>query len=728
MMSPTSTARPLSGRGAPRAAVIAATAALATLIAGFQIAERLQPPGYAASRESALVLTATGTPYRWLTVLTLVGTGLLVGIAGWALPAAPAHPAGRRPRGAIGPIPGAGRLARGLIVMAGVGLIALALLPRPSPETPVPVVLVAGATVAGLALWPAAESRSIADAAWRRSMLLLALVGSLVLAARGPSYGAYERAVALILLGHLVLVAARRWWDVGHRLGPLPVRMTLATAALSLLCAVGGVLTTVIAPAPVATKNFVVGLSFSPSLADSARVVVPTVLGDVEARFTGLAPGVRADLQVRADITSALGTPNASLDMLRPTPAEIDAAVREAVTGLGLRFGFGCLLVALAAVAIRAGIRRKLPGPRTALVAISAAALALGLTGAAVAKTYRGTAPNQLSATGLLGEVQRNSTLFDDVAIRSAQVAPYLRNVVAVSEALRERYQPADIEQSRVLRILLISDVHAGNQYPLLRSLIESEQVDLVIDSGDLVNFGTVAEGEISGVFRGIADLKVPYVFVRGNHDATGPDDEAVLRRLRGIPNVILLQPDSTRYQELSIAGVRIAGFNDPRWFGDDGKGSAQKQQPAKERWLASFVGRPVPDIIVSHEPWAVQGIQGAGVLINGHMHSAFRDGNRIQVGTFTGGGPLAHFIAGEGSEELVGQPSAFDILDIGHDCRVSALTRYRFSQVVEGRPSFDDISLVNGSAIDTRPVDPTRGCAAGLPPNLLHVPRVGGS
>lgn len=697
-------------RGAPRTAAAAATAAFGVYAVGSGIVSRLQPPGYDPTQESVTVLTATGTPYRWLIVTTLVLVGLLITLTAATLPTR-------------------ARAERAVLGVAGLATVAVALLPRSSATSiSVPAAVCGVLALIALAIWPAAAAGPPVrgKGPWRLAMLLLAGVAGLAIAAMGSlSPGTYERVLSLVLLAHLALAAFRCWWAAGHRIGSRPVQLAASAVVLSIGCLVGGVLATVIAPVTVATANYQAALSLSPDLGQVGRVVLPTVLGDVEAQFSGPAPGVRANLQLRAGITTALGAANSSLESLQPSPAELDRVVTAALTGLGIRFGQGALAVALAAVVLRALILRRRPGPRTGIAALIAMVLALAATGASIAGTYRGATPKQLSATGLLGAIQQNSTLFDDVAERSAQVAPYLRSVVAVSAALRERYQPPPIDSERVLRILLISDVHAGDQYPLIASMIESEGIDLVIDSGDLLNFGTVAEGEISGVFAGIADLPVPYVFVRGNHDAMGPTDDAVLRRLDGIPNVILLQPDSQRYQELTIAGVRIGGFNDPRWFGDDGKQSAQKQQPAKAQWLASFAGQEVPDIVVSHEPWAVQGIAGAGVLINGHMHTAFREGNRIQVGTFTGGGPLTHFISGEGSEELVGQPSAFDILDIGPTCRVTALTRYRFAHVVEGRPTFDDVALLNGAVIDTRPVDPDRTCAADLPPNVTSVPAV---
>jgi hypothetical protein len=82
-------------------------------------------------------------------------------------------------------------------------------------------------------------------------------------------------------------------------------------------------------------------------------------------------------------------------------------------------------------------------------------------------------------------------------------------------------------------------------------------------------------------------------------------------------------------------------------------------------------------------------------------MHSDSLDGNVIGVGTFTGGGPFSHFLEGTDGEELTGQPSAFDIAVFGQDCQLTSLTRYQFRNVIEGRPAYDDVTLVNGSRIE---------------------------
>jgi hypothetical protein len=106
-------------------------------------------------------------------------------------------------------------------------------------------------------------------------------------------------------------------------------------------------------------------------------------------------------------------------------------------------------------------------------------------------------------------------------------------------------------------------------------------------------------------------------------------------------------------------------------------------------------------------------------------------------VGTFTGGGPFSHFIAGDGTGkggtsgdvgELTGQPSAFDIATFGTDCRLASLTRYQFRNVIEGRPAYDDVTLLNGSRIEeTVPAAASAGtartCGRDVEPTKERIP-----
>jgi predicted phosphodiesterase len=327
--------------------------------------------------------------------------------------------------------------------------------------------------------------------------------------------------------------------------------------------------------------------------------------------------------------------------------------------------------------------------------------------------------PDQLTrfrTTGLLGTVRSNAGLLAGVEARAQEVTPYVSNLLALSAALQAKFVPADITKPPAARFLLVSDIHGANQYPVMKRIVDDEKITAVIDSGDLLNLGSVTEAELAGIFTSIKNLRVPYIFVRGNHDASSPADQALLQRMQKIPNVVLLEPSPQTYTELGVNGVLIAGFNDPRFFGDDNKSFAQKEQPAADLFNQAFAGRPPPDIVVTHEPVAAKMVSSATVLINGHLHKDELEGSRIGVGTFTGGGTLSHFLPATGDQggELAGQPYAFDIAVYGQSCDLSSLTRYTFRNLIQGRPVYDDVSVINGKTIASREPD-TRTCAADL-------------
>jgi len=472
-----------------------------------------------------------------------------------------------------------------------------------------------------------------------------------------------------------------------------------------------------------------VRLSALPTL--SSTIHSPTSFGDLDLRFASVfpAPGVDAAIQVRDTITQLFDDRRVSIESLQPSDREITDALGSGVTELALKFAAGVLVMGAGTVALIGYARRRRP-TRWQVVSVAAAGLlAIGSTGIGIWGTYQ---PGRLSSfrtTGLLGTVRSNAGLLASVQSRAQEVTPYVKNLLALSSALQAKFVPEDATKPPVARFLLVSDIHGANQYPLMKRIIEDEKITAVIDSGDLLNFGSVSEAELARVFTSIKNLGVPYIFVRGNHDASGLVDQGLLQRMATIPNVELLEPNPQSYTEVAVFGVTVAGFNDPRFFGDDNKNNNQEQQPAAEAFNQAYADRTRPDIVVSHEPAAAKMVASATLLVNGHMHRDELEGNRIGVGTFTGGGTVSHFLvgkqgpvnnqgpvdnAGEPLGELAGQPYAFDIAVYDGSCDLTSLTRYVFRNLIQGRPAYDDVSVINGKTIATREPG-QRTCAATL-------------
>ncbi len=471
----------------------------------------------------------------------------------------------------------------------------------------------------------------------------------------------------------------------------------------------GGVAATNLSPTKVETAYYQAVIRLDPLPLRTPVLHSPTIVGDVDVEFSSpvVAPGIDMAVSVREEITTLFTRENVSIRSLQPSDNEISQAARDAALGGGLRFAIGALVAAVGLSLSVHYVRRRVPqGSHVALVGSALVVAAVG-TAASVAATYQPTRFEEYRTTGVLSAVQRNAGMLAGVEARSAQVAPYMRNLLAVSQALQEKFVPTDLAGPVAARFLLVSDLHGANSYSLMRTIIEEEEIDAVIDTGDLVNFGRAEEAEAAGMFTGIESLGVPYLFVDGNHDASSATDTELLRRLAEVPNVVLLQDPDGRHQLYSFHGLRITGFNDPRYFGDDSQDLQGKAAPSAEAYNRAVEGQPESDIVLMHEPYAAELVEAGRLLIHGHIHSADRVGNRIQVGTFTGGGVVAHYTEGEDAE-LRGQPYAFDIATFGSSCNLTQLTRYSYRNLLEGRPAYDMVQVVNGERVET-PVDPAQ-------------------
>src|SRR5699024_6468963 len=137
-----------------------------------------------------------------------------------------------------------------------------------------------------------------------------------------------------------------------------------------------------------------------------------------------------------------------------------------------------------------------------------------------------------------------------------------------------------------------------------MREIVRTEQIDAVIDAGDLVNFGQPREGDLTGIYEGIESLGVPYLFVRGNHDAVSATDEALLRRLAQVPNVVLLEPTAGELQVASVHGVTITGFNDTRYFNQRSDDFGDNQAELAQAYQERTQDLPSSDVVLTHQPY----------------------------------------------------------------------------------------------------------------------------
>lgn len=491
------------------------------------------------------------------------------------------------------------------------------------------------------------------------------------------------------------------------------LRRGVAVSLLVLVAFMGGVATTQLWPVHTETTYFAADVSVSPRL--DSTVELPMVVGDVVMTFSGPlpAPGLQAQVSVRDEVTALVRQGRLDPARLQPGAEELRAAIDAGVSEVAWKFATGALASSLI-VLLTYIIARPHHLGRVVAASCTATAVALAGPGAAAYTTYRVENLAEFRATSLLSLVETNRSLLTDLASNANHGAVYVTNLLALSDALRSEFTPVTTEEPVAARFLLVSDIHGMNQYPLMRQIVAREGIDAVIDAGDLLNFGQAREGVLTQIYDGIESLGVPYVFVRGNHDATSATDDGVLRRMSRVPGVVLLEPRAGEHVRVEINGVSISGFNDVRYYNQRDADFGQEQEDAAARFRAANEGRPPTDLVVTHQPYAAQRVEALGTTINGHMHAPDLERGHLQVGSFTGGGlvnqfrlpPLTEQAQQDASEdpltagELQGHPYSFDILTVGEDCSILSVTRYSYRNLVSGRPQFDDVRLVNGRAL----------------------------
>ncbi|MBE7189884.1 metallophosphoesterase [Jatrophihabitans endophyticus] len=160
------------------------------------------------------------------------------------------------------------------------------------------------------------------------------------------------------------------------------------------------------------------------------------------------------------------------------------------------------------------------------------------------------------------------------------------------------------------IRVVHMSDVHLSPfAFPLAQALVEQSGAEAVLDTGDLVDWGTPPERVLA---RQIPSLGVPYVYIEGNHDSDGIA-AAVARQANA---VVLTAHGGPR----EVAGLTLVGFGDPRFTPDKRTGDDHHPQLPREAGEA-FADRlrtsgVRPDIALVHAPRAARPLAGLVPLV----------------------------------------------------------------------------------------------------------------
>jgi predicted MPP superfamily phosphohydrolase len=346
------------------------------------------------------------------------------------------------------------------------------------------------------------------------------------------------------------------------------------------------------------------------------RVDVPP-LGTATAR-THRGPLRVTAIATDADFTRAEGLlrmPHDATDAAG-IKAQLDTALAAAgqdARALALALGKRSAIAGIGGAAAVGALTMRRPADAAAAAAAGAALLAAaGVTAAATVDKDAWRTPQLTGrltqAHLILGDLQ---TAPQRIGTYRDQLADLVRTATAVYRTVAALPEPPPED---AIRLLHISDIHLSPAaYPLARALVDEYRVDAVIDTGDLVDWGTPAEDAFA---TQIKDLGVPYVFVKGNHDSDS-NARAVARQ----PNATVLELGA---DPVEIAGLRMAGMADPRFTPDKSNGdddAAHKVSEVAKIFAAELVGQNV-DIALAHDPAAGRALNGVvPLLLAGHTH-----------------------------------------------------------------------------------------------------------
>lgn len=368
-------------------------------------------------------------------------------------------------------------------------------------------------------------------------------------------------------------------------------------------------------------------LSIRPSLTGNTFIDVAP-LGSIELDTTDSPLALDASIaQVRVSAVRAIFRDPNSLEHLQ---AQVTADLRTAVIKLAVKsLIFGTLGAALlTAVAFR----RWRTTWRGAVAVSCAMLVAYALTAA----TWNPKAIEQPRYTGLLttapsvvGTAENLTTHFGKY---SAELAKLITNVTKLYDTTS--HLPLYKPDPNTLRVLHVSDIHLNPAaWDVMRSVQRQFHAQLIIDTGDLTDHGSGPENRIASE---IGTFKVPYVYVKGNHDSA-----STVRAVAKQKNAVVLNG-----RERTVDGLRLWGIGDPRFTPDLREHVDEKdsQLVAYGQQLRSRIeAAGTVDIAMTHDPTVAGQWDGLTPLVlAGHVHhrdtTLLPGGTRLMVEGSTGG------------------------------------------------------------------------------------------
>lgn len=210
-----------------------------------------------------------------------------------------------------------------------------------------------------------------------------------------------------------------------------------------------------------------------------------------------------------------------------------------------------------------------------------------------------------------VGEQMLNN--LDQLQNNTSQVLSNIRILFGKMDSLPVLGDPDGT--SEVKRILIVSDMHSNPVgLELTRSIVNNFNIQLLINAGDLTDYGSPLEVNLAEQLK---QFNIPQVFEPGNHDTPEVTDF-----MRTLPNTHVLDGNV-----VEVEGFRLLGAPDPlssstRVINSDRNDSKAELEKQYNDVLNSLDTQGKPDIIVIHNPRYAEKLAGlAPVVISGHLH-----------------------------------------------------------------------------------------------------------
>jgi predicted phosphodiesterase len=303
-----------------------------------------------------------------------------------------------------------------------------------------------------------------------------------------------------------------------------------------------------------------------------------------------------------------------------PTGTRLAADLESDMRGLAVKLVLQLLLggLILGAIALALVPRRAW---RYVVAGAAGGLAAMGIMVGITATTFSVDAFEEPRFTGALTRapvvidaLQSNEFDFEDVQSRFEVAASRLTELLALIN------EPDVDPRADSFALLHISDVHSNPiGLEIARQLARQFEVDAILDTGDLTNFGVAAEARVTEL---VERFNVPYIFVPGNHDS-----DAVRRAMERLDGVQVLDGLS-----IEVGGVTILGFKDPTYTNWDSLSPDEAAEIRREfsATVAERVAESEPDVLAVHDRRVAESSFGlVPLILSGHYHKQIVEEDR---------------------------------------------------------------------------------------------------